>query len=243
MAHTHARHATRLSTGNCMNLPCALPVYPPCRSVCEAVVLGCTAFFESQGTLVRKSQSPSWPPRESHRTHSPDRAHAAHARKQDQLPDCDQIDNSTGTPLPAFPPDGTQCLSVPPDLCTLLPQPPRSHSFTPTIACRVCRVCRVRRVRRVPCVVCRDSCAVHAGGLPVSAQVQLRRPRLVYRIELRPDTDVSDALSQPYVVRRRMDRRSHPHAGRQRHLRHPLSIHRTHSPPSTLPPFIAHLEL
>ncbi len=36
-----------------------------------------------------------------------------------------------------------------------------------------------------------------------------------------------------------MDRRSHPHAGRQRHLRHPLPIHRTHSPPSTLLPFIA----
>ncbi|ELR18066.1 Frizzled/Smoothened family membrane region protein [Acanthamoeba castellanii str. Neff] len=63
----------------------------PQFDVCEAVVLGCTAFFESQGTL-------------------------------DQLPDCDQIDNSTGTPLPAFPPDGTQCLSVPSDLCTTSPK-------------------------------------------------------------------------------------------------------------------------
>ncbi|ELR23350.1 uncharacterized protein ACA1_069340 [Acanthamoeba castellanii str. Neff] len=60
-------------------------VYPPCRSVCEAVVLGCTAFFESQG--MKK-----------------------------MLPDCDMIDNSTGTPFPAFPPDGTQCVAMPPDM-------------------------------------------------------------------------------------------------------------------------------
>lgn len=60
-------------------------VYPPCRSVCEAVLLGCTAFFESQGMTS-------------------------------QLPDCDMTDNSTGTVVPAFPPDGTQCLAMPGNL-------------------------------------------------------------------------------------------------------------------------------
>ncbi|ELR16747.1 uncharacterized protein ACA1_019990 [Acanthamoeba castellanii str. Neff] len=60
-------------------------VYPPCRSVCEAAVLGCAAFFESQGV-------------------------------DNMLPDCDMIDNSTGTPFPAFPPDGTQCIAMPPDM-------------------------------------------------------------------------------------------------------------------------------
>lgn len=34
------------------------------------------------------------------------------------LLDCNMIDNSTGTPFPAFPPDGTQCTVMPPDMCT-----------------------------------------------------------------------------------------------------------------------------
>jgi hypothetical protein len=34
------------------------------------------------------------------------------------LPDCDMIDNSTGTPFPAFPTNGTQCIAMPPDMCT-----------------------------------------------------------------------------------------------------------------------------
>jgi hypothetical protein len=40
---------------------------------------------------------------------------------QSQLPDCDMTDNSTGTVVPAFPPDGTQCLAMPSNLCTLPP--------------------------------------------------------------------------------------------------------------------------
>ena len=34
------------------------------------------------------------------------------------LPDCDMITNATGTPLPAFPPDGTQCTTGPADPST-----------------------------------------------------------------------------------------------------------------------------
>jgi hypothetical protein len=34
------------------------------------------------------------------------------------LPDCNMITNATGTPLPAFPPDGTQCTTGPADPST-----------------------------------------------------------------------------------------------------------------------------
>ncbi len=40
------RHA---GEANATHVTLLVAVYPPCRSVCEAVVLGCTAFFESQG--------------------------------------------------------------------------------------------------------------------------------------------------------------------------------------------------
>jgi hypothetical protein len=36
----------------------------------------------------------------------------------DSLPNCDLITNVTGTPLPAFPPDGTQCTTGPADPST-----------------------------------------------------------------------------------------------------------------------------
>jgi hypothetical protein len=70
-------------------------------------VLGCTSFFASQGMLVRADQlsSISEHPLNSYPT-------------QSQLPDCDMTDNSTGTVVPAYPPDGTQCLAMPSNLCT-----------------------------------------------------------------------------------------------------------------------------
>jgi len=71
-------------------------------------VLGCTAFFESQGmAMVQPLQSFSAQARASY-----------NLGRVQMLPDCDMIDNSTGTPFPAFPPGGTQCVALPPDLCT-----------------------------------------------------------------------------------------------------------------------------
>jgi hypothetical protein len=43
------------------------------------------------------------------------------------LPDCDMITNATGTPLPAFPPDGTQCSTGPDD-----PSTHPAHTMQPT---------------------------------------------------------------------------------------------------------------
>lgn len=36
-------------------------------------------------------------------------------------------DNSTGTVVPAFPPDGTQCLAMPGNLCTFFSMFPCFH--------------------------------------------------------------------------------------------------------------------
>jgi hypothetical protein len=95
-----------------LNTRILVAVYPPCRSVCEAVVLGCTAFFESQG--MKKVQPSQFSIVISNEPHT---GRASYYIVQ-MLPDCDMIDNSTGTPFPAFPPDGTQCVAMPPDMCT-----------------------------------------------------------------------------------------------------------------------------